>query len=401
MAEKNSVKQHEKDSKRFVPPNADNDSYSQEIITRMNAFTHRANKAYEYVRRNGVPQGYEFAVSRYNEAFKRANIGSLVNFEEVYALDQAIGRTVYDSDTFAKLPLPTRILERPRFQIKDYLVESKNGPIFGRDFHNPSFMRLKSSDAWTNGIGLYVGIAMTWTEIAESQGGLWDPLQILMEEAAFKMGIQKSRRGFLGTACQDNYADDGGTAANWGITGLYNYASVQTFASGIGGDEDVRDQGDIEFSLRTAYTDLVKVLQPGQYFIVSSGGVASHMFYERDGYTQQLDLVRCKEFLNHVGNPQWFISNQCYAAAMDATHQTFMVGKAAPNLLNHVIIYPTQMMPLANKMYEADTLEVLLFADAIQYKKVDTTYNAIPVTVNNAAITADGVGFLPEGLRIF
>lgn len=400
MSDKNGLQQHKTDMNRFKPPTLENDSYSKEIIKRMNQFTRRANYAYDYVRRNGVPQGYEKRVARYNEAFKRANIGSLVNFEEVYALDQAIARTVYDNDTFAKLPIPTTVLDRPRFQIKDYLVQSENKPLFTRDFHNPSFLRLKSSAGWTEGVGLYVGIAMTWSEIAESQGGLWDPLQILMEEAAFKMGIQKSRRGFLGTACQDAYSDDGGTAANWGITGIYNYASKQTFASGIGADENVQDQGDIEFSLRTAFTDLVNVKQAGQYIIVSSGGYAAHMFYERDGYTQQLDLVRVKEFLSHMGGASWFISNQCYAAAMDATHQTILLLKAAPTLIEHKIIYGTQLMPLASKMYEADNVEVLLFADAIQFKKVDTTLNAVPITVNNAACTADGVGFLPEGLKI-
>jgi hypothetical protein len=51
-------------------------------------------------------------------------------------------------------------------------------------------------------------------------------------------------------------------------------------------------------------------------------------------------------------------------------------------------------------MYEADTREVLLFADALQFKKVDTTNNAVPITVNSGAVTADGVGFIPEGTQI-
>ena len=111
---------------------------------------------------------------------------------------------------------------------------------------------------------------MSWTEIKESTGGLWSPEAEMRRECAIKMGLQASRRGFLGTAILNAYGDDGSDAADMGITGLFNDANVQSFTAGIGNDANVTAQGDIEASITDAFAYLKNVKAPGKYIIVST-----------------------------------------------------------------------------------------------------------------------------------
>ena len=388
----------------FEAPTMDNDlgRLTAKQITDQIKFTSRANAAYDYVRRNGIPAGYAETI----EVYKRANAGP-INFEDIYALDQTVGQTIYDNDCFSQMGLPTHVMDKPRFELKDYLVNSTEWPRYTTQFRNPQFIHIGSSSQFSNGIGLQLGISIPFTEIRESQGALWGPREIMMQELAAKFGLQKSRMGFLGDSTLNAYWDDGSTATR-GITGLFNYASNQTFEAGIGADDNVQDQGDIEASVRTGMMDLKKVYQAGKYYIVSTSGLASHMYYERDTYTQTLDIKRVKEVMSIISEfgknaswGGWWVTEQLYAAAPSATaHQQMMIFKASPQLMNRHIVYPQQMLAMANKEYEADIQENMIFGHILQVKKVDTTNNAIPITVA-ASITTDGTGFIPDGTRIF
>lgn len=399
------IKMFRDDLQHFQPPTQDQDGnrYSDKQIEKMQNFASRANMAYAYVRQNGFPLGTEKYVEQLKERIlaHRGN-ASLANLEEIYALDTTVGYVIRDSDVFGKLGIPTEIMSRPRFEQKEYMAETEGKVQFTTTFKNPTFLRLKSTSQFANGVGLNVGVELSWQDIAESEGGLWDPKSVLMMEAAELMGIQKSRRGFLGTACADNYSDDGLKATNWGITGLYNYASNQTFEAGIGGDDNVQDQGDMEFTMRAGFTKFRTVRQPGKFVVVSTGGLASHMFYERDTYQQQLDLARVKEFLSMV--PQgawggWWVTEQLYASAAAANKQQLMILKVGPTTLRKKIIYNTQWLPMYGK-YPQDFVENLVYADILQIKKVNTAINAVPIAIA-ADITADGTGFIPDGTKIF
>jgi len=391
----------------FEAPTYENDlgRLTKEQIDNQIKFVNRANAAYDYVRRNGFPAGYDETIRIYNQVFKENNAGT-INLEDVYALDHAIARTIWDNDLFSQLDLPTNVMSKPRFEIKDYLVQSEEWPRFSRQFRNPVFIRLKETHQFTNGVGLHLGISIPFTEIRESQGALWGPQEIMMQELAAKFGLQKSRWGFLGTSCVNAYADDGSDASGFGITGLFNYANNQTFEAGIGGDDIVTDQGDIEYTLRVGLTDLKKVYQAGKYIIVSTSGIASQMFLERDTYQQKMDSERVKETLSIITKYAkngtwggWYVTDQLYKGTPAVDKQQMMIMKVAPSLMNVHIVYPQQMLPMANKLYENDIQENMIFGRILQIKKVDTTNNAIPITVA-ADITADTTGFIPNGTRI-
>lgn len=393
------------DMQHFKPPTVDNDGnrLTPAQIIRARDFASRANMAYAWVRQNGFPLGTEEYVKKLQEriASHRGN-ASLANFEEIYALDVTVARVTYDSDVFSKLGIPTEVMTRPRFEQKEYLAETEGKVQFTTTFKNPTFLQLKSSSQFVNGVGLNIGVSLSWQDIAESEGGLWDPKSILMMEAAEKMGIQKSRRGFLGTACLDNYSDDGMKATNWGITGAFNISGAQTFEAGIGADDNVQDQGDLEFTVRAGITKFRTVRAPGRYVIVSTGGIASHMYYERDTYQQQLDMERVKQLLSLIPNGEWggwWVTEQLYAGTPAAGAQQMMIMKIGPTTMRKKVIYNTQWLPMYGK-YPEDFVENMIYADMFQVKKANTTINAVPIAIA-ATITADSTGFIPDGTRIF
>jgi len=387
----------------FEGPTMDNDlgRLNEKQITDQIKFTSHANAAFNYVRRNGIPEGYAETI----EEYKKANAGP-INFEDIYALDQAISQTIYDNDVFGQLGIPTHTMSKPRWELKDYLVTSKEWPRFSKSFQSPVFINIGDDHQFTNGLGMHLGLSIPFTEIRESQGALWGPREVMMQELGAKFGLHKSRKGSLGDTCQNAYFDDGSTLTK-GITGLFNNAGNSTFEGGIGGDENMQDQGDVEFTIKAGLRDLKKCYQAGKIVIVSTGGVAEHMYNERDTYTQTLDIKRVKEVISAVmghGNATWggwFVTEQLYNTTPSSTAQQMMIMKVAPSLINRHLVYPQQMMPMANKNYEADIQENMIFGDIIQIKKVDTTNNAHPITKNASALTTDGTGWIQDGTRIF
>lgn len=392
----------------FEAPTIENDlgRLTADQIHAQQQFVNRANAAYNYVKRYGLPAGYTESFEVYQD-FVRQNDNTLpINIEDLYALDMAISQTIWDNDIFSQLGIPTTVMARPRFELKDYLVQSEEWPRFTRNFNQPVFMRLKESSQFTNGIGLHLGISIGWQEIQESAGGLWDPQSILMQELAAKFGLMKSRRGFLGTSCLDAQGDDGSDASSFGITGVFNYANAQTFEAGAGADDDITSQGDMEVTVRAALTKLKKVYQAGSYVIVSSSGVASEMFLHRDTYQQRLDSERVKEIMSIITKYArngswggWYVTDQLVAAAETTSNGAMMIMKVAPSLITRKLIYPQQSLPMMNKTYANDIQENHIFADLIQVKKVDTTNNAIPIAIASS-ITTSTTGFIPNGTRI-
>jgi len=63
------------------------------------------------------------------------------------------------------------------------------------------------------------------------------------------------------------------------------------------------------------------------------------------------------------------------------------------------LVYPQQAISMADKEYENNVRENHIFGDIIQVKKVDTTNNAVPITIA-ADVTTSTTGFIPDGMRI-
>ena len=390
----------------FEGPNEDNDAWfkklDQDKKNKMNQYVQRANFAYANAKRDGMPWFYKSTLDWYREHEDRLNAGTgPVNYEAIYAIDTSVNQTIWDNDTFAKVGIPEKMANPTRWQIKDFRINSENWPGFSKSFQNPAWIWMAPTEAWTPGIGMCIGYSLSWTEMRMSQGALWDVQAFLMQDAAAKLGIYKSRRGFRGTSIVGAQNQDGGAAAGFtDITGIFNNANAQTVALGASANNVVTTQGDVEYSLYAMLNLMKKNYWDGDIVIVSTSGIASQIFRMRDTYQQLQDITRIRSLFESGIINRWIVSDQLYSSVPIASTQQMMMIKVNPNLVNNVVIFPQQTLPFADKKFDADLKEVLLYANAIQFKSVDTTNNAYGLVTNSATVTASSTGFIKEGTDI-
>jgi hypothetical protein len=220
----------------------------------------------------------------------------------------------------------------------------------------------------------------------------------MMEECGTKMGLQRARTRLLGTACTGAKGEDGSDASTWGITGLFNYASAQTFEAGDGGDDNMATAGDSYANIvKQILPDFKKVYAPGTIGLVSTSGLSGEPFLHRSTYTEALDLHPLKEICGPGKKIQfWFNTDELYKGTIDNTHQQMFAIKCSPRLVNFVDVYPMQTLPIAAKLYEGDVVEVMIWGGGVQFPRQDTTTNAVPIT-KAVDVTSTGTGFHSEG----
>lgn len=384
----------------FEGPSEENDTWwarknagEQE---RFNKFLEVANAAYTYAKLNGIPDSYKDHAKFYTQMLKREN--APINAEDLYALDTAVGRTMFWADVTAKLPITTITTPKgARWEMKDYLVTSIETPAATKTFRSPKYISISPTSQFTNMTGLILGWSIPFTEIAESRGGLWSPQAIMMEECATKMGLQRGRTRLLGTACNGMQADDGSDGSTLGITGLFNYSSRQTFEAGDGGDDNMGTAGDSYANIvKQILPDFKKVYQPGPIVLLSSAGISGEAWLHRDTYQNKTDIAPLKEICGPGKKIQgWWNTDELYKGTIDNTHQQMCAIKCSPALVNFVDCYPMQTLPIASKLYEGDVVEVMIWGGGVQFKKRDTTTNAVPITVA-VDVSTTGTGFHSE-----
>ena len=384
-------------------PNVENDAWfarlDPEHQGRINRFVDRFNAAFQWTRAFGIPESYSkrLAVLRQHPVFRR-NLE--IDAESLYALDQATAHAVYEQDVFGQIMSSNGLqvfTEKFRRNLKQYKISDLEHPAFTQAFRNPNFTQYSSDSSMWNGVGLQFGIQMSWIEQLEVAGGLWDPLVEIKRVQAERFGRQKNRRGWLGTSCQDNYTDDGGAADNWGIKGVMNLSSLQTFEAGTGADDDCTSFGDVVDSLRAALADLVKCYFAGPVVLVTTPGIFHQTLIERSTYEETTELDRIKEEFFETGLiDQWWLSNELKSAAPTTTTQQMLLFVANPAIIAQYITLPTQTFTMLTREYDQDIKENMVFYDIIRDGLYDTTENVFGATVA-ADITVDSTGYMRPG----
>lgn len=383
----------------FEGPTVENDPYFKRALERdtENALAHekvikRANEHYALARKFGIPPWFKNQV----EVYKKAN--APVNVEELYALRSAWGETIYDASIFDQIGIPKSTIDPPRWEIKDYLLGNFELPRFGRKFRNPVFMRMSETSQMSYGTGMYIGLSMSFTEIKESQGALWSPLAYLNTARNAKFGLQRSRRGFLGTTCYGAASDDGEDAADQAITGIYNHASMQTESLGSVANT-INADGDVPLMIGQMMADLDKVYVPHKKILITTRGILDEAFLpsHRDTYTGVTDFERAIQNWFDTGFvAEWWVTDQLKVPSSGTvpanSEQQACLICVGEQTVHDFLVYPTQTLPINSKLYEADFADVLLFGNIITYFKADTTNNAFPATKTAADITTDGTG---------
>jgi len=408
---------------QFEGPTIDNDEWfadlPEERRNQITAFVASANSDLDAVRRDPsllVPLVERLnAISAYCEANPQVETkinSANVNLEALYALERTLSRVVYDSDVFNQVMAfgnATSVLTGAdrRWAIKEYLLDSQGWPVFTQAFREFSYIHLRESSQFKNAMGMAMGISMNWVDMAMSEGGLWDPYVEALRELGVKFGVHHDRYGWLGTACANAVNDDGASVTT--ITGLYNDAGNQTFATGAGADNNVADDGDMPFSFEVGLDDLSQQLKPGKRVVVTTKGPATEtiLMAHDHAYTGESEYSQIKRKYFTAGNAgvmpvcdAWFVSqglNATNASAPAVNTGGMMIADIGPGLIEHKILFPMQLIPLQNKMYPSDIHEVMLTADVVQIRKQNTSVNCVPITVATGAITSTRVGYVRAG----
>ena len=392
--------------KHFEGPNPENDTVwyqmTEDQRTKYNTYVQRANRYYANARKNGIPEDYAEYFKIMKEDLRRVNATVDLNYEEIYALDTAFTRTIWDMDHYSQLGVPVKSMTDPRWQEKGYRLTSHEWPRETREFNNVRFLRISQADGFSDGFGLYMGITMSWQQIKESGGGLWDPLAVLNQQGAEKFGLMKSRVGFRGYDAYNLAGDDGETPAYVSATGLLNHASAQAFQGGAGSDEDLQADGDVLVTIKNALTLFDKVYVPHRKILVTSRGVAAETLQEahRDTYAQKLDLHRIYEkFFATNMIDGWFVTDQVYNAGTPANNAQDMYLVGIGDMCQHdTLVYPLQKLTMNDKKFAGDYREAMIWGRIMTYKQADTTNNAFPLAaVAAACTTADAGQWIPQG----
>ena len=401
---------------QFEGPNVDNDAWFGALPAQsqldMNKFVERANYKLKWALKHGVPDGYKKTQKMYNKFLKKHNYQVPVDFESIYAVDDTVASIIYDTDLFAQIMQfagATKTMTNPRFQLKDYLVNSKNWPNFTKTFKNPPFIFMEETHQFLNGVGIQMAMEINWQSIRENAGGLWDIQNILMSELSAKMGLFKTDRGLHGTSGYYKKGSDSSNASGYGVTGLFNDTNIQQIDVGIGNDNNLTAQGDTEAMMQQLLTKVRKVYQPHLNVLITTPGVYAQAIIERHSQQATTDLTRLKADYLGAGNSKinaWFITERLYTTARVATASTQQVLLACigPDLIKNWLIYPTQTLSMANKEYDQDIRQNTIFASLIQVKQTNTTYNAVPLVQAYSSastnVTTDSIGWHQPG-RVF
>jgi hypothetical protein len=413
--------------KHFEAPNPDNDRefarldpHDQETHL---FFVKCANRAYANARKNGIPEDYRAVLDYYRdlEGFKRINQGlgydaksnayGVLSYEDIYARDTAISRTIYRSSVFEQLKVPIKTMGSPKWQIKQYRLTAEERPQITNTFHQPNLVRFYKGHKLTEGVGLQLGVALGWQEMQEAQGGLWDHMAILQSHASEIFGVTKSRMSFRGVDFYKAQFADGSKASDVGRTGLLNDANHQTFEAGdlTNLDDVVTGDGEVHDSIFTGLNDLdpSRLRQDHKKYIVSSRGIFGETLLEthRDSYKQKTDLQRIHESYFMTGMLDgWLITDQVYHDPTNAAitpavaAQDMWILAIGPDLVNMHVIYPTQILPMNDKEFVDDFKEMIIYAQACQFMHVDTTVNVWPGTVAADVTTLTTGAMLREGM---
>jgi hypothetical protein len=400
------MESYKQNLQHFEGPNADNDSIvktmSQDQLNNYNTYVSRANNYYAQAKLNGIPKDYQDYFKIMKEDMKRVNVGIDLNYEEIYALDTAFTRTIWDMDHYSQIGITTKSMTVPKWQEKGYRVSSHEWPRATREFNNVRFLRISQADGFTDGFGIYMGITMSWQQIKENGGGLWDPLAVLNQQGAEKFGLIKSRIGFRGYDAYNLQGDDGRTPSYVSATGLLNHSSAQAFQGGAGSDEDLTAGGDVHVTIKNALALFDKVYQPHKKILITSRGVASETILEshRDTYAQKSDLARIYESYFATGMIDgWFITDQVYNGTTPAnTAQDMYLVGVGPMCQHDTLVYPLQKLTMNDKKFAGDYRECMIWGRINTYKQADTTNNAFPLAAVAAACTTTDTGsWIPQG----
>ena len=341
-----------------------------------------------------VPDEYRRFTGRYNAAYKRMNIASVLTQEQLYEIDTTFAQTYYDNNVTSQILAPiTKVMPIPKWQSKMYTVSGDKYPNFTeKDFNNIAWFRLGVDQSFDGGLGQVIGYHLPWTTIDESREGLYD----LQTWHALKSGVM------MGKNWEERYWFGSGglhSTGDLGVTGLLNDASITTaYGGGGGADNNWGTALDVDATLSTYLGVLKAVHEAGDIVVCSTPGIPEELLLHDQATTglTELEVIWKKYFATGLIQ-EWWIVNEMAEETLSATKQTFIMFKRSPLTMSREIIYPLQTVPVDMKLWRKDIKEVMLQADLIKWRNTDAAVPAYEagVLLDN---TTTNVGLFHNGL---
>ena len=341
-----------------------------------------------------IPDEYRAHTNRYNSAFKRMNIASVLTQEQLYEIDTTFAQTYYDSNVTQQILAPvTKVMPIPKWQSKMYTVSGDAYPNFTeKDFNNIAWFRLGVDQTMEGGLGQIIGYHLPWTTIDEGKEGLYDIQTWHALKAGVMMGKNWEERYWFGSGGLNSTGDIG-------VTGLLNEADLSAlYAAGANDDNNVTAALDIDFTLNLFLGVLKSIHEPGDIVVCSTPGMAQELLSHDQATTglTELEVIWKKYFATGLIQ-EWWIVNEMAEETLAAAKQTFIMFKRSPLTMSREIIYPLQTVPVGAKTWQKDIKEVMLQADLIKWRNTSAAVPAMHTTVD-LDITATNIGLFHNGL---
>jgi len=341
-----------------------------------------------------VPDEYRTHTGRYNEAFKRMNIASVLTQEQLYEIDTTFAQTYYDNNVTSQILAPvTKVMPIPKWQSKMYTVSGDKYPNFvEKDFNNIAWFRLGVDQSFEGGLGQIIGYHLPWTVIDEGREGLYDIQSWHALKAGVMMGKNWEERYWFGSGGLHSTGDIG-------VTGLLNEASLtQLYGGGAGDDNNWGTALDTDYTLKRFLGVLKSIHEAGDIVICSTPGIAEELLSHDQATTglTELEVIWKKYFATGLIQ-EWWIVNEMAEETLAVGKQTFIMFKRSPLTMSREIIYPLQTVPVDMKLWRKDIKEVMLQADLIKWRNTDAGVPAVhtDVVLDN---TTTNVGLFHNGL---
>lgn len=341
-----------------------------------------------------IPDEYVGYTHRFNEAFKRANIASVLTQEQLYEIDTTFAQTYYDNNVTSQILAPvTKVMSIPKWQSKMYTVSGDKYPNFTeKTFNNIAWFRLGVDQTFEGGLGQIIGYHLPWTVIDEGREGLYDIQAWHALKSGVMMGKNWEERYWFGSGGLNSTGDIG-------VTGLLNEADLtQAYGGGAGDDNNWATALDTDYTLERFLGVLKSVYEGGDVIICSTPGHAEELLCHDQATTglTELEVIWKKYFATGLIQ-EWWIVNEMAEETLAAGKQTFIMFKRSPLTMSREIIYPLQTVPVDMKLWRKDIKEVMLQADLIKWRNTAAAVPAVHTTVvlDN---TTSKVGMFQNGL---
>lgn len=318
--------------------------------------------------------------------------------EETFVLDREKARVYYEQNIAAQIYQPiTRPLSKFKWDVRQHSIKKQEHAVkFSREFAEPTYIQLKISEQYDKGIGWYVGYQINRWQLLENQGELFDLQFETMLEASTQMARAANEHLFTGTTTiVGTRADDGEAGAGLAKTGFTNNASNQTHSTAA-----LTTYLNIFKGIKAGLAKLKTVHASKNVIMIATAGIWDQMELNYPTYGHgdydEYDHIARKLIGPNKPIKAAYSSDKLLGATPTLSTQAYILHVLDPRLMNRLVVFPLQTIPVLDKIYSDSISEIMIAGDILRYNvRADSNVNAFPASIS-ASLTTTTLGYRSE-----